>query len=59
MSYTAEGGMCRKLRRETSEGNERERLKEDVRYDEPEKKKRRGIRNLESAGRDIQAVDKE
>jgi hypothetical protein len=26
MSYTAEGGMCRKLRRETLEGSNRERL---------------------------------
>jgi hypothetical protein len=30
MSYTAEGGMCRKLRRETLEGSNRERLKKDI-----------------------------
>jgi hypothetical protein len=39
MSYTGEGGMCRKLRRETPEGSNRERLKKDMQCEEPEKKK--------------------
>jgi hypothetical protein len=30
MSYTAEGGICRKFRRETLEGRNRERLKKDM-----------------------------
>jgi len=40
MSYTAEGGMCRKLKRETLEGSNRERLMKDMKLcDEPNKKK--------------------
>jgi hypothetical protein len=30
MSYTAEGGMCIKLRRDTLEGSNRERLMKDM-----------------------------
>jgi hypothetical protein len=39
MSYTALGGMCQKLRRETLEGSSREELQKDAQCDEPEKKK--------------------
>jgi len=40
MSYTAEGGICRKLRRETLEESNRERLKKDM-YDVMNQRRRR------------------